>query len=81
MNPFEALDELLEAATEEGAEIALELSVASECAWAGELRYTPEPNRRGKPDRSFVFYAVAGSSPEYITQRLLSDFNSWKNGR
>ena len=72
------VNQLLEREFENGAEIAFKLDVATECMWAGELRYTPNPNNPNGPDRSFVFYAVGGESPEEIIRRLIEDFEAWR---
>lgn len=72
------LDQLIEREAENGAEIAVKLDVATECMWAGELRYTPEPNRKNGPDRSYVFYAVGGNDSLEIIARLVRDFEEWQ---
>jgi hypothetical protein len=72
------LDRLIEDEQENGAEIAVHLSIETETMWAGELRYTPQPNKPNGPDRSFVFYAVGGNTAEEIIRRLLRDFQEWK---
>ena len=50
----------------------LELVVAAQCCWSGELRIglTNPPD---SPARSMVFFAVGGASPGEVAKRLLAD--------
>jgi hypothetical protein len=45
------------------ADFAVKADTAYECAWAVELRWTPKPNSRDKPDRSTVFFAAGAAGP------------------
>jgi hypothetical protein len=46
-----------------GADFAVKAGTAYECAWAVELRWTPEPNPRSGPDRSTVYFAAGAAGP------------------
>jgi len=73
------LDALIDAEWAAGREVAVKVETMSECAWWGELRFTPVPNRGDeRPDRSFVLYATGGGSPEDVVERLLSELDVWR---
>lgn len=77
MNATARLDRLIESEWEHGRELAVKVETATECAWWGELRWTPEPNRQdGRPDRSLVLYATGGGDPNEIIVRLLDEFEA-----
>jgi hypothetical protein len=54
---------LVHEAVARGADFAVKADTAYECAWGVELRWTPEPNSRDKPDRSTVFFAAGAAGP------------------
>lgn len=71
MSTWEEIEELL--AVYDG---DLEITVASECCWSGQLRLTlTDP--MDAPSRSITFYSVGGGSPEMVAARLLDDFKAW----
>ena len=54
----------------------LEFTIASEAAWAGELRMTVT-NPDNRPSRSVTFYSVGGLDPERVAVALVADFEDW----
>ncbi len=55
-------------------EIHVEMNVASECAWAGQLRWIPYPNRHGHPDLSVNVYVAGQASPDDLIEALVGGF-------
>ena len=68
---LDRLNNLIDQEWERRAEIAVKLDVVTESGWAGELRYTAEPNQPDGPDRSVVFYAASGCCPDDVIARLV----------
>ena len=54
----------------------LEISVATDCYWGGELRLGLT-NPDNSPARSVVFYSVAARGPAEVARRLLADAANW----
>lgn len=79
MSALEELERLIDAEAQAGRDVAVELQTETECAWSGELRFTPQPNGADhRPDRSFVLYATGGAGPEEIVGRLLTELDAWR---
>jgi len=71
---IERLERLIEAEQDQGRELAIKVETMTECAWWGELRWTPRDDQR--PDRSLVLYATGGAGPDEIIARLLDEFDA-----
>lgn len=72
-----AEDVLDAAARQRGAEWGLRCEVGTDCAWSAEARWTPEPNRKGRPDRSYVTFAAGGLSADHAADRAVYDLMEW----
>jgi hypothetical protein len=51
--------------------------IAMDCAWAAEVRVTPDPNHRGRPDRSVVTYSAGGATAETAVRRAAAEMLTW----
>lgn len=73
MSAWERLDTIFQRESAKGHDMEIKLEFGTDCAWSGELRFTPEPGRVNRPDVSTVLF-TCGSNPEEVTQRLLNEF-------
>ncbi len=79
--PHESLELLMDGLfSEKQEEIHVEMSVASECAWAGELRWIPHPNFHGRPDLSVSVYVTGQASPDDLIEALVDGFLKLDHG-
>lgn len=60
-------------AREYGYEYGINLQIARYCAWSCEVRITPKPNEHDTPDRSFVTFAVGGSTAREVLEQAAVD--------
>jgi hypothetical protein len=57
----------------------LEIGVASECCWSGELRIGLT-NPDNAPARNMTFFSVGHGDPTSVARRLLADYEDWRRG-
>jgi hypothetical protein len=71
LSVWERLEDVIEASDGH-----LELMVAAQCCWSGELRIglTNPPHA---PARSMVFFSAGGANPAQVAKRLLADYEDW----
>lgn len=67
MSAWDELDRVLAAYDSD-----FEVSVATACAWSGQLRITIT-NPEGQPSRSLVFFSAGQASAEGVAQMVLDD--------
>lgn len=76
-DPTSILDDLAEICDDLGYDYGVRAETASECAWAAEVRVTQQPNLEGRPDRSYVTYAVGGASADHVIDQAAADMLDW----
>jgi hypothetical protein len=73
MTIWQRIEELLDACDGH-----LELVVAAECAWSGELRIGLA-NPPNAPARSVVFFSAGGEDPLEVAHRLMAAYEAWRS--
>jgi len=71
------LDRLDKLCRVRGFDWGVRADTATDCAWAAEVRVTPDPNHHGRPDRSVVTYSAGGGTAETAVRRAAAEMLSW----